>query len=267
MKHLIKSLLMVATLLALPLTFTSCEDILGEWSKPTPATAGGGSSTINATSLALDAILRLDKTTPQVLTPTVTPSDAAITWESSDEAVATVDATGKVTPIAAGTVTIKATSGDLSATSTVYVYDEIHNINDGGSVVVGDDESCLIEGNGTAVANSITIGEGGKVTLKGINITQQILCTGDATIILADGSENTVDVSTTYDKAGIKGGDTGTLTIEAETAGTGKLTAKGGEKAAGIGTGEDQTCGAITINGGVIKATGGVFFGGGAAGI
>lgn len=33
----IKNILAAATLLALPMTFTSCEDILGEWSKPVPS--------------------------------------------------------------------------------------------------------------------------------------------------------------------------------------------------------------------------------------
>ena len=33
----IKNILAVATMLALPMTFTSCEDILGEWSKPVPS--------------------------------------------------------------------------------------------------------------------------------------------------------------------------------------------------------------------------------------
>lgn len=34
----IKNILAAATMLALPMTFTSCEDILGEWSKPVPST-------------------------------------------------------------------------------------------------------------------------------------------------------------------------------------------------------------------------------------
>lgn len=33
----IKNILAAATMLALPMTFTSCEDILGEWSKPVPS--------------------------------------------------------------------------------------------------------------------------------------------------------------------------------------------------------------------------------------
>ena len=254
--------MLAAAMLAMSFAFTACGNLDNPLEELSGGGGSGGSSTINATSLALDAILRLDKTTPQVLTPTVTPSDAAITWESSDEAVATVDATGKVTPIAAGTVTIKATSGDLSATSTVYVYDEIHNINTGGDVTVTSGESWLIEGDkDTPVVKFIQIGNGAKVTLNGINIKLYIDCLGDATITLADGSENTVNVSSLY-KAGIKVGPTDkTLTIDAETAGTGKLTVKGGGQAAGIGTNNADygsvSGGNITINGGTVIAQGG----------
>ena len=38
MKQTIKSLMMGAMMMALPFLFTSCEDILGHWEKPTPAT-------------------------------------------------------------------------------------------------------------------------------------------------------------------------------------------------------------------------------------
>lgn len=51
----------------------------------------------------------------QTLTLTVSPSDAyiqTVTWESSDENVATVDETGKVTAVAVGTATITVTSTD-----------------------------------------------------------------------------------------------------------------------------------------------------------
>ena len=55
------------------------------------------------------------------VTATVTPDNATnttINWTSSDEKVATVDSNGKVTAVAAGNATIKATSesdGDVSA--------------------------------------------------------------------------------------------------------------------------------------------------------
>ena len=102
----------------------------------------------------------------------------------------------------------------------------------------------------------ITIAAGAAVTLKDATVNNQIACSGTATIILADGSTNTVTV-TTDTKAGIKIGGTGTLTINGETAGTGTLTAKGGNNAAGIGTSMDETGGNIVINGGTVTATGG----------
>ena len=62
----------------------------------------------------------------EALTVTVYPAKAisALTWTSSNDEVATVDQTGKVTGVAAGTVTITATSKDdssIKATCTVTV--------------------------------------------------------------------------------------------------------------------------------------------------
>ncbi len=54
------------------------------------------------------------------LVATVSPDNAtnkAVTWESSDTAVATVDASGKVTAVGAGTATITATAADGSGVS------------------------------------------------------------------------------------------------------------------------------------------------------
>jgi len=53
----------------------------------------------------------------KTLTATVSPENAdnkTVTWSSSDEAIATVDENGKVTAVAAGTATIKATANDGS---------------------------------------------------------------------------------------------------------------------------------------------------------
>lgn len=57
------------------------------------------------------------------ITATVAPEEAtnpAVTWSSSDESVATVDETGKVTAVAAGNATITATSEDDISVSADY---------------------------------------------------------------------------------------------------------------------------------------------------
>lgn len=100
-----------------------------------------------------------------------------------------------------------------------------------------------------------------------------IECFYDVTIYLTDGKTNTVNgnKSAPANVAGIQIGGAGTtLTINAETAGTGILNVTGGDDGAGIGTGwafsSNIEGGNITINGGVINATGGKW-NGGAAGI
>lgn len=240
---------------------------MGEWSRPTPGnnTPSGGGSSASVSSLTFTVTnlkLGLNSTTPETLTATISPSDATITWSSSDETVATVDATGKVTPKAVGTATITAKAGDKTAECPVYVYAGKASIND-GSVNVTSGE-WYIEGDGNEVANTITIANGASVILSGINInrsagtTASIICQGDATITLADGSNNTITAP--KDFAAIQAGGAGKkLIIKAETAGTGKLTATGGVAAAAIGSNYNASCGDIEIQGGDITANGGSY--------
>ncbi len=84
--------------------------------------------TIPATSVTLSdtvAVVPVGETLQ--LSATVLPDDASnrtVTWSSSDEAIATVDASGLVTAVAAGTATITATTCDgtaLTASCTVTV--------------------------------------------------------------------------------------------------------------------------------------------------
>ena len=115
-------------------------------------------------------------------------------------------------------------------------------------------------------SQEISIAEGATVTLKNATVNNRIKCLGTATIILADGSTNAVKASNYC--AGIQiGGEGTTLTINAETAGTGSLTATGGSQAAGIGTGSTSTSavtgGNIVINGGTITAKAGTLYGAG----
>ena len=106
--------------------------------------------------------------------------------------------------------------------------------------------------------SGVTIPSGGKtVVLSGVNISSgSITCNGSVTMILMGDNK----VTATDEKAAIKicEDQYTTLTIT----GSGSLTAKGGNYAAGIGTGDAPTGGtiggAITINGGTVTATGGV---------
>ena len=212
-----------------------------------PATVSATSLTLNKTTEVLakngDAL---------TITATVTPSDATFTWESSDANVATVE-NGVVTPVGAGIATITAKSGDVKATCEVFVGNEV----DLGTSAYEAKNYDILKGN--MGANSLTIPAGFKVAFDGVTATKQIVCSGDATIYLADGSTNTVTESTDS-KAGIQIGGTGTtLTINGETAGDGKLTVQGGNHAAGIGTNENSTGGNIVINGGTVTAEGGSY--------
>ena len=108
----------------------------------------------------------------------------------------------------------------------------------------------------------VTIDDGATVTLSGVDITTitngislfqwaGITCLGDATIILEDGTTNSVKGG--YHSAGIFVPEGHTLTI----LGDGSLTATGQSYAAGIGSGRNGTCGNIVIEGGTITAIGG----------
>ena len=248
------------------------------------------SVTLGQTELAL-VIGEADVT----LTATVKPADATdptVTWTSSNPAVATVDETGKVHAVAAGTATITATAGDKTATCKVTVTEAPKNIINLSNVT----ENITVEDGftvtGTLKENvKISIADGATVTLDGVTINgvndenclwAGITCLGDATIILKDGSTNTVkgfyenypgiqagptgktltikgtgslEASSNGYGAGIGGGygiDCGNIIIEGGT-----ITATGGMAAAGIGSGDSRSCGTITISGGKVTATGG----------
>ena len=76
-------------------------------------------------------------------------------------------------------------------------------------------------------------------------------------LILADGCE--LKVTGADNHASLAVGSGNSLTIYGQAAGTGKLTAMGGENCAGIGGGNQGAGGAVTINGGTVTAMGGDF--------
>ena len=113
--------------------------------------------------------------------------------------------------------------------------------------------------------HKVSIAAGATVTLAGVYISGGssggsycIRCLGDATIVLKDGMANTL-TSTSEDYPALWAGDENTtLTIKGST---GVLNVKSGQYCAGIGGGymnTNYTCGNITIEGGVITATGGI---------
>lgn len=60
--------------------------------------------------------------------PENTTDDKTVTWEVADTNIATIDETGKVTPVNAGTTTITAKVGDKTATTTVTVVIPLESI-------------------------------------------------------------------------------------------------------------------------------------------
>ena len=113
---------------------------------------------------------------------------------------------------------------------------------------------------GETTSYKVTIAAGATVTLDGVNISSGdycIKCAGDATIILKDGTTNSL-TSSSQDYPALSIGDANTtLTIQGST---GELNVTSGNSCAGIGGGyknTNNTCGNIRIEGGVITAQGG----------
>ena len=120
---------------------------------------------------------------------------------------------------------------------------------------------------GTTNTYRVTIAGGATVTLSGVTISNGganshcIQCSGSATIILAEGTTNTLTCTGNYSTALRPGGSDTKLIIQ----GTGTLKAQSGEKSAGIGAVSDAggggtaSCGDIVIEGGTIEAKGGSY--------
>lgn len=103
---------------------------------------------IPVTDVTLDKTsLTLQEKGSATLTATVEPADATnknVTWESSDISIATVDASGKVTAISAGSATITATAADGSGVSASCSVTVTH-----GNMVHTSKKvaTCTVEGN------------------------------------------------------------------------------------------------------------------------
>ena len=98
--------------------------------EPVGPNGGGnndGPKTVAVTGVSINkASISLTEGTSETLTATVTPDNAtnkAVSWKSSDSNIATVDNSGKVTAVKAGstTITVTTTDGSKTATCTVTV--------------------------------------------------------------------------------------------------------------------------------------------------
>lgn len=131
MKKVVYSILGGALLVALPMFLTSCDDILGEWSKPAPAVVTPEpEAPVKVTSLTLNKATTwmLIGGSETLNVTTVDPdnaTDKSVTWSSDKTSVATVDEnTGAINGVAPGTAKITATAKDgsgVTATCTVIV--------------------------------------------------------------------------------------------------------------------------------------------------
>ena len=142
---------------------------------------------------------------------------------------------------------------------TIYTGEQSVTVAASGAMTLTD--GAVLSGTGGADTH-VTIADGATVTLMGVNITDitddgshrwaGITCAGDATIILADGTTNSV-MGGYVDYPGIYIPENKTLTIR----GGGTLNASSNGWGAGIGGGHNKGCGSIVIDGGIINATGG----------
>lgn len=260
MKHSFKFYLLGgAFLLGLSMCLTSCEDVLGHWEKPTPKIPEFNvtSISLNETSLVL---YKDGGEKTATLTPTLvgSPGLDQVLFISSDPNIATVDEeTGEVTAVDGGEAIITASIGDLKVDCEVKVYHKKHDIST-GAATIPDKEQWEIIGTG---ANKIIIGDLATAVLNGVTITSTAgPCIetkntgGGSNIILVDGTENTMNAAAKF--AAINT-DLGPLNIYGQTAGTGKLIANGGTSGAGIGGNMDGNYSSIVIMGGIIEAKGG----------
>ena len=215
------------------------------------ATIDFASSSINPTGNTGDVRLYSISDTEKwaILLPQDAVSNAAVTIGSQN---LTVDV-----PAIAANALLNESISEIPNTSTIIGLATVD------SDITVEDGAILT---GTLGANvQISIADGATVTLDGVSINGEnyenyswagITCLGNATIILKDGSENTVR-GFNEDYPGIYVPKNYTLTIQGGAAGTGKLTASSNGNGAGIGGGLYIPCGNIEIQGGVITATGG----------
>lgn len=94
--------------------------------EPEPEPDPGEETELTALSLSPSSkTIKVGETLNLEVTKTPSTATNTLTWTSSNEQVATVDANGKVTALAAGTTTITVSSGNITATSNITVEENV----------------------------------------------------------------------------------------------------------------------------------------------
>ena len=143
-----QAILLVAAVL-LSTSFWSCSKDEEPVPEPTPPVVSVTGVTLNKTSTSIQV------GGTETLTATVSPKDAAnkkVTWKSSNAAIASVDANGKVTGVKAGEATITVTTEDGGKTATCKVTVSDKEIKVTGVKLNKSETSLLVGGNETLTA-------------------------------------------------------------------------------------------------------------------
>ena len=113
--NLLRHVTLLVAAVLLSTSFWSCSKDEEPVPEPTPPVVSVTGVTLNKTSTSIQV------GGTETLTATVSPKDAAnkkVTWKSSNAAIASVDANGKVTAVKAGEATITVTTDDGGKTAT-----------------------------------------------------------------------------------------------------------------------------------------------------
>ena len=198
-------------------------------------------------SLSSPALLTVAVGNSATITPTIDPVGYPIQWSSSDESIATVDETGKVTgvKVSAVPVTITAKAGGKTATCNVVVASlDLSTLTAAYTAQDGD----VLTGETTY---PVSIPNGATIYLADATVNNTVECQGDATVVLIKETVSTISAATTAIKAGPANT---TLTLSGE----GTLNATSSAiNCACIGSQQQGAAGNIVIEGGVINATAG----------